>query len=250
MSRNQPGKTSRTEYEAATASIKSHLKRQGITYRALAKKLGLSESGVKKILTAEDGSFQRLATICDWIGLSMRELLSAQDESVFDLEYSPAQQEYLAGNARAFRLYWALVYERRPLPEAEKIAGLPAKESFAVLRRLDQLSLLELLPGGRVKVPPVRLVRWVGGGPLVERLYREWSARFLERVARPDPPPGSLFQARYFRATERTLQDLMDALRDLETEFVRRATREMRTEAPGLVHLRWLSAVDNKSYLE
>jgi transcriptional regulator with XRE-family HTH domain len=240
----------RSEYEVATESLKRALKQQKLTYKDLAKKMSLSESGVKKILSAKDGSFQRIAEICDWLGLSMRELLAGHDENVFELAYTAAQQDYLVSHVAAFRLYWALVYERRPLKDAESIAGISNKASFPILRRLDQLQLLELLPGGKLRVPAVRQVRWVGGGPLVKKIYQEWSRSFLEKAAVPDPGPGTLFLARYFRASERTLRDLMEALRDLETEFVRRATREMRTEAPDLVHLRWMSAVDNRSYLE
>jgi len=240
----------RSEYQVATDSLKLALKAQKLTYKALAKKMGLSESGLKKILTARDGSFQRVAEICDWLGLSMRELLAGHDENVFELAYTPAQQEYLVGTPAAFRLYWALVYERRNLADAEKVAGFSGKASFPILRRLDQLQLLELLPGGKVRVPAVRQVRWVGGGPLVKKVYQEWSRSFLERVGTPEPESGALFLTRYFRASERTLNDLMDALRDLEREFVRRATREMRTEASDLVHIRWMSAVDNRSYLE
>ncbi len=240
----------RSEYEVATESIKLALKQQKLTYKALAAKMELSESGMKKILSAKDGSFQRIAEICDMLGLSMRELLSGHDENVFELSYSQAQQQFLILNTSAFRLYWALVYERRSLEQAQQVAGLNAKTSFSLLRKLDQLQLLELLPGGRVRVPAVRQVRWVGGGPLVQKLYREWSRGFLDKVATPEPSPDSLFITRYFRASERTLRDLMDALRDLEKEFERRATREMRTEAPDLVHLRWMAAVDNRSYLE
>jgi len=205
---------------------------------------------MKKILTARDGSFQRIAEICDMLGLSMGELLSGHDENVFELNYSEAQQQFLLGNSSAFRLYWALVYERRTLEQSLQVAALNIKTSFPLLRKLDQLQLLELLPGGKVRVPAVRQVRWVGGGPLVQKLYRDWTRSFVDKVATPEPSPGSLFLTRYFRASERTLRDLMDALRDLEKEFERRATREMRTEAPDLVHLRWMAAVDNRSYLE
>jgi transcriptional regulator with XRE-family HTH domain len=240
----------RTEYAIATGSLKRALKRQGVTYKELARRLGLSESGVKKILSAEDGSFQRVARICAELGLTMSELLAGQDESMLELAYSAAQQAYLVSEPRALRLYWALVYERRPLAEAQKAAGLPAKELFSVLRKLDRLGLLELLPGDRLRVPAVRQIRWVGGGPLVEKLYREWSAGFLRAVATPEAREGELFLIRYFRASRKTADELMAALRDLETEFVRRAIREMRTEAPGLVHLRWMSAVDGRSFLE
>jgi len=240
----------RSEYEIATDSLKLALKRQKLTYKDLAAKLALSESGVKKIFSAADGSFQRIAQICEVLGLSMRELLSANEESIFELSYTQAQQNYLVENAKAFLLYWAIVYERRPLAEAEKLAGIGSKESFSLLRKLDQLHLLELLPEGKVRAPAVRQLRWVGGGPLVKKIYREWSKKILDNVAMPDPGPNSLFHIRYFRASERTLQDLMGAFRDLEVEFVRRATKEMRSEDPNLVHLRWLCAVDNSSFLE
>ncbi|MGZ3655768.1 MAG: helix-turn-helix domain-containing protein [Bdellovibrionota bacterium] len=240
----------RTHYQAATDSLKLALKKEGITYKELARRLKLSESGMKKILSAKDGSFERIAEICGELGLSLGELLAGREEGMFELSYTSAQQEYLVRDLRALRLYWALVYERRSLAEAQKVAGLPRAEAFAVLRRLDQLELLALLPGDRVRVPPVRQIRWVGGGPLVDKLYREWSAAFLASVATPSSKPGQQFVTRYFRASQRTLDDLMAAVRDLETEFVRRAISEMRTDAPGLVHIRWMSAVDNRSYLD
>lgn len=239
----------RTEYEVATSSLKLALKRQKITYRELARRLGLSESGIKKILSAEDGSFQRLAQICRELGFSMRELLLGQEESVFNLSYSLPQQEYLSSTPAALRLYWALVYERRPLAEAEELAGVGKKESFSILRKLDQLQLVELMPKGRVRVPAVRAIRWVGGGPLVQKLYQEWPQRLLRAVAKPESGPNELFLVRYFRVTEKTLKDLISAQRDLEAEFVRRATKEMRTEDPALLHLRWLTAVDDRSFL-
>lgn len=240
----------RNQYEVAIESLKRALKRQKLTYRELAPLLGLSESGVKKIFTSKDGSFQRLAQICEVLGLSMQDLLVGEEEGILDLRYSERQQEYLAKHPAAFQLYWRLVYERATLASAGKACGLGEKESFSLLRRLDELQLLELLPGGRVRVPAVRQIRWVGGGPLLEKLYREWSGRFIAKVARPDPGPDALFVVRYFRAREETIRDLMDAFRDLEREFMRRATRDMRSEAPDLRHLRWISAVDMRSFLE
>lgn len=240
----------RTEYEIATDSIKLSLKRQGFTYKELARRLKLSESGVKKILSSSDGSFQRLAQICKEIGLSMNELLQGQDEGMMELSYSLPQQEYLVAHPKSLRLYWALVYERRSTEEARKISHLDAKELFSNLRKLDQLGLLELLPEGRLRLPAVRQIRWVGGGPLVKKLYEEWSAKFLKSVAVPERNPDQLFLIRYVRASRKTREDLIAALHDLESEFVRRGIRDMRSEAPDLEHLRWMSAVDSKSFLE
>ena len=240
----------RTEYEIATESIKLALKQQGFTYKDLAQRLKLSESGIKKILSSSDGSFQRLAQICKEVGLSMSELLEGQGERIMELSYSLPQQEYLMAHPRALRLYWALVYERRPTEEARKISHLDSKEMFSYLRKLDQLELLELLPEGRLRLPAVRQIRWVGGGPLVKKLYEEWSAKFLKSTATPERTKDQFFMIRYVRASRKTLEDLMVAQHDLETEFVRRAISEMRSEAPDLEHIRWMSAIDNRSFLD
>ncbi len=63
------------EYRAAIDILKRTLKERGLTYRQLGKGIGLSESGVKKIFLARDGSFQRLAEICRYVGLSLSEIV-------------------------------------------------------------------------------------------------------------------------------------------------------------------------------
>jgi len=248
MKRNRlthPGKQM-TEYQVAMSSIKESLRRRKLTYRELAIQLKLSESGVKKILTAEDGSFQRVVEICAVLGISITELLAGKNEAIREVSYSEAQQEYFLRNPLAFSFYWLLVYERRGVSDAQSISGVTERDRFSVLRKLDQMQLLELLPGDRIRVPSVEQIRWVGGGPLISKIYREWSQQLLRDVARPEAEveererANQLFLIRYFKMT---------ALKDIETEFVRRATSEMRTEAPDLMHVRWLSAVDNRSFV-
>jgi len=249
----------RTEYQIATDSLKITLKRQKMTYKELARKLKLSESGVKKILSARDGSFQRLAQICKELGFAMSELLRSEHETMYDVSYSSSQQEYLVSTPKALRLYWALVYERRTLQESKKIAALSDRETFSILRKLDLLRLLELLPGDHLRLPPVRPVRWVGGGPLVTKIYQEWSLKLLHaaassirkpRESQADERKDSFFLMRYFRASSQTRNELITALRELEAEFTRRAIQDMRSEAPDLGHLRWIAAIDGKSYLD
>lgn len=239
-----------SEYQQATAALKRALKKQKLTYRDLARGLHLSESGVKKILGAEDGSFQRIASMARFVGLSVRELLEGAQDETRELSFPLAQQEFLLAHPRAFELYWRLVYERLPLTEAERAGGLKSTESFSLLRKLDQHGLLELLPGGRVRVPPVQQVRWVGGGPLVERLYREWSQNFVRRVAGASPPAGAEFRVRYYKVSPALREELVRSLRELEAQFSRRAIQEMRAEDAGHEHLRWLFAVDNRGFLD
>lgn len=236
------------EYQVAVAALKRGLKAQNITYQQLAKELGLSESGVKKILSGSDGSFQRLAQIARVAGLSLADLLEEQREEMQPVSFTPKQEEFFLSEPGAFQFYWRLVYERASVEEIEKLTGLAEKDSFRHLRKLDSLGLIKLLPGGKVRVPPLQQIRWTGTGPLVRKLYREWSLRFVEQVARPDLEPGKLFLVRYFQMTPKTYAEFLAAMKTMEAEFVRRAIQDMRA-GKNLHHVRWLAAVDDQSFL-
>jgi transcriptional regulator with XRE-family HTH domain len=239
----------RNEYEIAVAALKRGLKAQNLTYQELAKELGLSESGIKKILTAKDGSFQRLAQICRIAGLSFADLLEEQREEMHPVSFTEKQEEYFLAEPGGFQYFWRLVYERASVEEIERLTGLSAKDSFRHLRKLDSLGLIKLLPGGKVRVPPLQQIRWAGSGPLVRKLYREWSLRFVEQVARPDLEANKLFIVRYFQMTKKTYAEFLEYLRNTEAEFLRRAIQDMRSGAGDLQHVRFLVAADDESFL-
>jgi transcriptional regulator with XRE-family HTH domain len=239
----------RNEYTRATGALKRALKEQGITYRDLASGIGLSESGVKKILSAEDGSFQRLSQMCGYVGMTVGELLEKDSREITEVTFPEEVQEFFIENPDLLELYWRLVYEREPLESIERTWGGGKTEVFKLLRRLDRYGLLRLLPEGRVRIPRVRQIRWVGDGPLIRKLYREWGSKFFMDVAKPDPGPGRYFLIRYFKVSQRTYDELINAQRALEAEFVRRATLDMRTESANHKHLRWVVGIDNQSFL-
>jgi transcriptional regulator with XRE-family HTH domain len=237
------------DYQLATQALKVILRAQKVTYRELAKAIGLSESGIKKVLSAKDGSFQRLAQMGRYVGASINELLDQRSSHMTEVTFSPEAQAEFLEDPELFQFYWLLVYERMSLEDLSKARSISEKDRFKYLRKLDRLRLLMLLPDGRVRIPPVQQIRWVGDGPLIRKLYREWSTRMIQNVARPDLEPGKLFIVRYFKASAKTHADLLRAQTELEAEFVRRAIQDMRTEAEDLEHLRWVVGIDQQSFI-
>lgn len=237
------------EYQLVMENLKSILKKQKITYRDLAVQLKLSESGVKKIFTAQDGSLQRLVEIAQIAGVSLVDLLEGTAEPMRTISYSENQQELFLSEPLLFKFYWLLVYERDSLEEAERKLKLSRKESFPLLRKMDLFKLLQLLPEGRVRVPPVRQVRWLAQGPLVKKLYRNWSEKLVHQTVDSVDDSNTQFILRYFKVTTSTYRDLIKAHQELEMEFVRRATQDMRGNSDDLMHLQWLTVVNQKSFL-
>lgn len=242
-------KASPTEYGLAIERIKTHLKARKVTYAELAAGIGLSESGVKKIFTARDGSFQRVAEICRFAGLSIGDLLAETDQDQVEIDFTDKQQAAFLRDAKLFEFFWRLVYERAPLAEAKRAMKVVEKQAFAWLRQLDGLGLVQLLPGDRVVIPQVKPVSWAGRGAFIEKLYADWSERFVREAVKTRGKGDHQFTMRYFKMPPALYREFKEALRALETEFLRRSVREMRLEPPDLHHVRWLSAVDDRSYV-
>lgn len=242
----------RNEYKLLCRSIKNALKMQKVTYRELAAKIGMSESGLKKILGGDDASFQRLAQIADALGLTLTDLMNESDKrNLENVSFTEEQERFLVKNIDCFHYYWKLVYERMSVEEIETEYGLSPKESFGYLKKLDELGMIGLGPQRRLKLPPLARIRWAGGGPLVEKLYQDWGVATVRALARPLDKLGEneLFIIRYFKLQENSYEEFLKAHRELEAEFVKRAIREMALNLPKMKLVRWVTAVDDKSFL-
>jgi transcriptional regulator with XRE-family HTH domain len=239
--------TELTEYQAATNNLKRALKQRGLTYHQLAHGIGLSESGVKKIFLAKDGSFQRLAQICRHVGISISEIV--EDNSSREVEFSQRQQQEFLKAPRLFHLYWLLVYERRSISDSQQALRLNKSECFSLMRKLDNLDLIKLLPGDRIRVPSIKAVSWSGDNEFVRKLYRDWSRDLVDSLRMNTQQPNEFFLLRYLQMTSQTYTEFREALRNLEVEFVRRAIHEMRTQPSRVGHVRWLVAADKLSFV-
>ena len=236
------------DYQVVIRNIKTLLREQKIFYKDLAKELGMSESGLKKIFAAKDGSFLRLKQLCDAVGVSVYEML--QDTKSLDVTFSKKQQDEFLKDFVLFRVYWMLVYERASTVETQKKLSLSYKDMFKFLRKLDDLKLLKLLPNDRLQLPPIQAVHWIGLGDFINKIYKEWSRNLLESVSKPKPRQEESFILRYLPMTSNTFKEFQLAILNLEEEFIRRSIHEMRTKSTNVHHVRWMVVADNRSFLD
>ena len=239
-----------SEFQAVIQAFKKILRARGISYRELSRMLGLSESGVKKIFAAQDGSFGRLSQIAKTLGFRITDLLDEIDRgelksTAFTLE----QQQYLLKHLDVFRFFVKLVIERQPVAEIQAEFRLPEPVTFRYLRKLDELKLIRLLPGNEVRLPAISLIRDFGGGPLLSRVYREWSTEMARDLADPAYQTSGQFIVRSLRMKDETYQEFLGRLLELEREFLRRAVREMNVASGRLRPMRWISMADQQSFV-
>ena len=91
------------DFAAVMRAIKTILKVKKMTYRDLAEILEMSESGVKKILSAKDGSFGRVLQMCRALDVSLDDLIAeAADVGPHVVRFTPEQMAFFENNPSYF----------------------------------------------------------------------------------------------------------------------------------------------------
>ena len=232
------------------ARFRAEMKKKNLRYADLAKKIRMSESGLKKIFSSSDVSFSRLFDIGNALGVSLSQFFAEYDSEFVDIEFSQKQQEYFTQFPIGFEVFWKLVYERLEISEVLASTKIIEKDLFKILRQLDKLDLISLLPENRIQIPDVKPVNWKGDNDFLKGIYKDWALRFIKRLAKPKSDPDELFLFRYMKMKESTYQEMIQTIKKIEHEFLMRAIREMQSGHSDLKHVRFLSAVDKRSFYD
>lgn len=172
-------------YSAVTETLKRVLRERAITYRQLADELGLSESGVKKIMSADDGSFVRLAEICAAASIDLFALLELAWKSPPEpFTFSDAQDHFMSEHPGHYYFWVSLMFAKLDVEKVIETHGLDRRSARRYLRDLDGHGFIELLPGDRMRLGPGVTERVRMGPKSREVLGVEVQKRFLDYVHR------------------------------------------------------------------
>ena len=213
--------------DSVVSTLKKVLKVKKITYKSLADELGMSESGVKKLLTSKDISLTRVEQITRIIGLSLADLFQiASEEDVKNVKLSPKQESALFENNMLFRVYWFLAVEEKTLDAIKKSEKLTADQLQRNLMKLENLDLIKIGKNNRVASVHKGLFRWASDGPLVKKLNNEWSENTLRKVLSGKNSNDQLHRLSYLRLSDKSKTAFYDRLNELVNEFARLSQRE------------------------
>ena len=213
--------------DSVVSTLKKVLKVKKITYKSLADELGMSESGVKKLLTSKDISLTRVEQITRIIGLSLADLFQiASEAEVKNVRLSPKQESALFENNMLFRVYWFLAVEEKTLDAIKKSEKLTADQLQRNLMKLENLDLIKIGKNNRVASVHKGLFRWASDGPLVKKLNNEWSENTLRKVLSGKNSNNQLHRLSYLRLSDKSKTAFYDRLNELVNEFARLSQRE------------------------
>ena len=154
------------------AALKRVLKSRSLTYRELAGRLGLSESAVKHMFSTGNFSLKRLDQVCEVLAIDLGELVSLSEAQEPRIEELPAEyEEEIVADTRFLLVAYCLV-NYWSFDEIIERYDISRAEGFKYLRRLDQMKIVEVLPGDRVRLLIANNFKWRKNGAM-ERFFNE-----------------------------------------------------------------------------
>jgi transcriptional regulator with XRE-family HTH domain len=213
------------EHALYLRALKRALRARGLTYAELAARLGMSESGVKKMLNAKDMSFRRVVQICGALEILPGQLFTLSEHAVIaEVTLTDEQEEALIKNVLLLAVYWRLAVERR---EPSEIASLHRLDGAQLKRLLDRLVRLQLVSVRRGHYRPRHpgKFRWADDSRLARFLNRSWSKLTLERALKKRD--GGLHRLVAMQIAPEAYQEL---LRDLSAALDRAVQSSARDE--------------------
>lgn len=170
-----------TESSLIIESLRQQLKARGYTYTDLAKCWKLSVSSVKRIMSGDDLSLQKIEQSCKMMSLSMADFYE-QVQFSKNLEFvymSVKQEEFLSTDAKLLH-FFMLLQESWNISKISKVYSLSNVDIQKYLLALDKNKLIELLPHNKVKKLFNSQLRFRRDGPLAKNLRDKVKANFLE----------------------------------------------------------------------
>jgi transcriptional regulator with XRE-family HTH domain len=192
--------------------LKKHLKAEGITYAVLAKRLGLSESSVKRQFARQSFTLKGLEQICNVVGLEIGDLVALMNERrEFLTELTPEQEDALLADPKLLLMMYLLL-NGWSLAEITSTFTIDDAEAERLLIRLHRARIIELLPFNRVKLLTARNFTWRKNGPVQRFVTGEVQREFLDSTF-AGPGEQSRFVAGLLsRASLLQLQQSIDRL--------------------------------------
>lgn len=138
-------------YKVLTTELKKILKIKKIKYAHLAEQMGMSESSVKRLMSADDAPLSKIESLCEIAGISFFDLVDlCKEEKLEFYRLTKEQAKYFAHNPHYFEFFTLLYEQRKTVSQIKENFGLTKKSVMLYLKKLEELKLLERHPHDKV----------------------------------------------------------------------------------------------------
>lgn len=151
---------------ALVEALKKMLKARGVTYKALAASVGLSEPSIKRLFSERTFTLQRLEEICAVLEVDFFELARLARGAAATVDQMTLEQEKaLADDSKLLGVFYLLFNDWQPA-DIQANYVLTHAEVLKLVLRLERLRLVDLLPHDKVRLRVPKTVRLRRHGPV------------------------------------------------------------------------------------
>ena len=166
-------------------ALKREMKAKDIKYRDIATHLSMGETSVRRLFSQENISLQRLASICELLGMEISDLIFNMEANRKHLFQLSVENEQKLSQDPFLILMAHLVINGWSFEDIMKRYDLPETKIVSYLIKLDRMGLMELLPNNRIKLCIAEGFSWRENGHVLEffraRLEKDFfSSQFKE----------------------------------------------------------------------
>ncbi len=165
------------EQSLIVAELKRALRERGLTYAAVAAKLSLSVASVKRLFSSGDLSLKRVDQVCELLETGLADILAQARDRPSANQLTLAQEQEIVADPKLFLIAWLLL-NRAPLEDIVRRYKFTEREVLRLFYKLDQMQVIELQPGNRVRLLVSRHFSWRAGGPVQRYIHQKLLREF------------------------------------------------------------------------
>ncbi len=168
-------------------ALKKIMRKKGKSYAEAAEILDLSEASVKRLFSKADLSLKRLETLCNWLGIDIKEVVLESEQQQPLVTQLTLQQEKEFVNDHRLLLVTYLILNHWKEHEIKDTFDFSEAELNKHFIKLEKIGLIELLPFNRIRLLTARNFKWSDDGPVQKFFNQEILTEFLEtKFSDPD----------------------------------------------------------------
>lgn len=216
------------EYRVLISELRRVLKQRRYTYKTLAKQMGMSEAGVKRIFLKADGKVSTVAKICDLLGFGFADLVASSRLGKVEVRYLNEEQDsFFAKNFHVYVFFNELVIRRKDIPTIQEEHGLSSQSVRKYLQMLERIDLIEIRSVGTVKLKIKEPVGLSKNGRLRSVLQRNFIQSVADQLIDVESPKGEkLLHTREWTLSRDNLASLGREIQKLIEQYDRIGARD------------------------
>ena len=217
------------ETQQLVNALKRCLKTRGLTYRALASRINLSEASVKRIFAERSFTLRRVEQVCKAMDMSVTELIRMIDRRASAQTLLTLEQESALACDPALLSYFYLLVNGWTDAQIRREYEFEDRQIEQLRDRLITLDLIESLPRRRHRLRVGRRLIWRPDGPVRRAYERQVQTEFLRSAF---AGRGEFLGWQPAELTESSIGVLKRKLEHLYDEFLQMAELDTLSTQP------------------